>query len=122
MEFVYLFLKFAVQGTNYFAPKCRLLTKHTSLGLGDVVVAGLVSFLIVLSLLSVIPLTTYVRSYGKVLIVSLIVLVICVLVASFKAPYDVDHPQRLNVQHLYRPDTNSKFLTAIILPIIYLSV
>jgi hypothetical protein len=89
MEFVYLFLKFAVQG------------------LGDVVVAGLVSFLIVVSLLSVIPLTTYVRSYGKVLIVSLIVLVICVLVASFKAPYDIDHPQRLNVQHLYRPDTNT---------------
>jgi hypothetical protein len=57
-----------------------------------------------------------------VLIVSLIVLVICVLVASFKAPYDIDHPQRLNVQHLYRPDTNSKLLTATILPIVYLSV
>lgn len=67
------------------------------------------SFLLVVSLLSVIPLTTYVRSYGKVLIVSLFVLVVCVLVVSFAVPYDVEHPQRLSVRHIYHPDKNGKF-------------
>jgi len=123
----------ALDGVRLFVPKiCRaryalqsiLLNTYIlilpPIGFGDVVVAGLVAVVIVVSLLSVIPLTTYVRSYGKVLVVSLIVLVICVLVASFKQPYDLDHPQRLNVAHLYRPDDNSKLNISILIDLLKL--